>query len=384
MISEQLQPNLFDGIVHLMTNTLCYIAEFISENIISLLYHVYAYFIYIVLNFPRPPHSPRTRRTKKSVFKIPEPEFDPKMLKRRGYAIDEIVSSEYSYQKQMEILMEVYQPLLSRYMIERQMDKFFSPLIKLIAGSKMSVKQFEDEVAKGPKKAEFGNLFAKKLNLVPMFIPYISNYLDFSYTIYQLNINDKNFANELDNLELTNPPLTSLLVAPVQRMPKYVLLLKEVLKGTPEWHSDYKQIQEAIEKLKREAQIADKSISEATRRAQLLDLERNIRNCPKLFEEGRTFLGRFQPTKNNTDLYLLSDLIIITKEKKELLSSNRYSEVNQIIELKKVQSSSVNDDVVILKTTGNDIKLHLAYDAKKLSDLIENQIKELLNTQENK
>ena len=57
MISEQLQPNLFDGIVHLMTNTLCYIAEFISENIISLLYHVYAYFIYIVLNFPRPPHS---------------------------------------------------------------------------------------------------------------------------------------------------------------------------------------------------------------------------------------------------------------------------------------------------------------------------------------
>ncbi|KAH0792509.1 RhoGEF domain containing protein [Histomonas meleagridis] len=352
---------------------LCGIAESISKYIISIVFHVYVYILYVVLKFPRPKHL--TKESKGGAFKIPEPEFDPKMLRRRQYAIDEIVSSEYSYQKYISIILEVYQPLLSKYLTEKQNQSYFGPLIKLSTTSKIAVKVFEEEVSRGAKKAEIGNIFNQKLDLIPVFIPYISNYLNISGIFHQLSLENKAFIKELDQIESENLPFSSLVVAPVQRMPKYVLLLREVLKATPEFHVDHKPLEDAIKKLQREAQIADKSIAEANRRGQLIDLERTIRNCPKLLNDDRRIISRFQPKEKSTELILFNDMILISKEKRELLSRSKFCETKKVIELNKVESAEKADYGVLLKTTGADIKIEIQLRAQELLDSINDLLK---------
>jgi len=43
--------------------------------------------------------------------------------------------------------------------------------------------------------------------------------------------------------------LSSILIQPVQRLPRYQLLIKELLKYTEEGHVDYAPLQEAMKKI---------------------------------------------------------------------------------------------------------------------------------------
>lgn len=42
--------------------------------------------------------------------------------------------------------------------------------------------------------------------------------------------------------------LSSLIVKPIQRLPKYILLLKDFFKHTPEGHPDYSNVKKSLEK----------------------------------------------------------------------------------------------------------------------------------------
>ncbi len=41
-----------------------------------------------------------------------------------------------------------------------------------------------------------------------------------------------------------------LLILPIQRIPRYILLLQEIAKYTPEVHADYQHVLEALSKMK--------------------------------------------------------------------------------------------------------------------------------------
>lgn len=58
---------------------------------------------------------------------------------------------------------------------------------------------------------------------------------------------------------LKRQDLSSYLIAPVQRLPRYVLLLKELLKCTPEDHEDYNDIKQALDGITSIAATVDAS-----------------------------------------------------------------------------------------------------------------------------
>lgn len=51
------------------------------------------------------------------------------------------------------------------------------------------------------------------------------------------------------------PDLTDLLITPVQRPPRYLLMLKELLKRTQESHPDYNNLTTAVQKMERTNQV---------------------------------------------------------------------------------------------------------------------------------
>lgn len=68
---------------------------------------------------------------------------------------------------------------------------------------------------------------------------------------------NKKFARALEKCHHANlnglSGLETLLVVPVQRIPRYVLLLREVLKFTPETHADYAKCRQAFEEMEKVA-----------------------------------------------------------------------------------------------------------------------------------
>lgn len=359
------------GLNQLITNTMCYIAETFIKCVTFFAIHFYYYLIYVVLKQPRPKHK---RRTKKKV-EI-KPEFDPKMLRRRQYAIDELVSSEYNYQNYISQLLEVYQPVFSKFLTDKELDIFFGRILPLVAQSRLCVASFEEECSRGAKDAEIGKLFTQKLDVVSKFIPFISVYLEITTIYNDYSQNNKKFAQKLEEIERKNEPFSSLIVMPVQRMPKYLLLLKEILKATPEWHCDNQPLKDAMTKLQEDAKIADKSVAEANRRSQLINLERSIRNCPPLLNDSRKMVGRWQPSEERTDLYLFTDLVLITKTKNEGILRKKVEELKKSYDLNKVTTIERTETGVSLNLndTPAPANIEIKIRAKELYEAIESQL----------
>ena len=369
--------DLYSGFAHLLTNTLKLISDSIITTILFILYHTYSYVIYVIFKVPRPVHYHNDEEEFEEEIPKPPPVFDQRMLRRRQYAIDELITSEYKYHDYLQLLVDTYEPAFKDFLTYEDRVLFFGSIHPLIDLSENVASIFESQVKMGAKLAEIGNLFLKRLNLVSKFVPFISNYLEIISRFNSLCGSDKKFLKLNSELDKEHEPFTALIVMPVQRMPKYVLLLREISKATPDWHPDYQPLQDAINKLNDEAKDADKSIAEGNRRCQLVELERSIRKCPPLLDDKRRFISRFELTEERTELILLSDMLIITKEKSETLSRKTYIEIKKLIDLRKVEGTEALDNGVNLKTIGADYLIEITDRLKELQDLIDRQIIEL-------
>lgn len=91
-------------------------------------------------------------------------------------------------------------------------------------------------------------------NIIPSFIeysPYINKYSTVNAQIKSLTETNSEFAKFLAGIR-SNPifkgsDLGSLMIRPVQRIPRYELLLKELLVSTPTFHHDYKSLKECVD-----------------------------------------------------------------------------------------------------------------------------------------
>ena len=68
--------------------------------------------------------------------------------------------------------------------------------------------------------------------------------------------------------------LEDFLVKPIQRLPKYVLLLKDLLKHTNEDHPDYNNISSTLNEFHRVNDENNKNMDRFMNRLQVLDLEK--------------------------------------------------------------------------------------------------------------
>lgn len=91
-------------------------------------------------------------------------------------------------------------------------------------------------------------------SIIPQFIkysPFINNHATITYDIKKLSELNQPFSKFLSEIRL-NPDfkgndLGSLLIRPVQRIPRYVLLIESLLNNTPEGHKEYQTLKECYE-----------------------------------------------------------------------------------------------------------------------------------------
>jgi len=119
--------------------------------------------------------------------------------------------------------------------------------------------------------------------------------------LYQNKKPDQAFINILNNgkshpLSQTQA-VNSLLILPVQRVPRYVLLLTDLLKNTDDNHTDYTDTKNALESISSVAEEIDRAIGKAKSSVKCLQIQLMIESqfgkksllLPTLLEPHRNF-----------------------------------------------------------------------------------------------
>jgi len=111
---------------------------------------------------------------------------------------------------------------------------------------------------------------------------------------------------------------SSYLIMPIQRIPRYRLLLEEFIQNTPKDHEDYKKLGDALDKLKGIAHDVDKAIIEQENRERMLKICKKFLDYKEveLLRPGRTFVHEGELTKvcrkerKKRHFFLFSDCLV--------------------------------------------------------------------------
>jgi len=229
---------------------------------------------------------------------------DEQNLRRQNIA-NEILQTEQSYVMHLAFVSECYiMPLMQALrtnkpiISEIEIKKVFSDWNAISEFHyKMLKPEIQARVEKWSPTQILGDIFVKHSEMMKIYTVYVNNYDGVYDKVEQLS-KKKEFKQFLTDAR-TSPRHTQLnllgyLIMPIQRIPRYVLLLADLLKHTPPYHPDYKNLQDAVAKI----QGVAKYINEK---------KREDENSKKLFAIAKSIDGTFDEPLVQSQRYLVRE-----------------------------------------------------------------------------
>ncbi|XP_027879131.1 uncharacterized protein arhgef49 isoform X1 [Xiphophorus couchianus] len=182
-----------------------------------------------------------------------------KLRTERKEAILEFLNTESSYGEDLRIIKEeFYCPMQSAGLLTaEQLAVVFGNVQELIDVNDRFTEHLQDSIDQAFDQGDddlltvyIGEIFLEFVNMLPAFQTYC---LQQSTSVNMLNTLEKEKellrifldVSQNDNTALRRMNLRSFLMAPLQRVTKYPLLLSRIIKVTPECHPDYARLREA-------------------------------------------------------------------------------------------------------------------------------------------
>lgn len=240
----------------------------------------------------------------------------------RRKATEEILTSERSYIAQLDKLVNFFvNPLKSSFnLIDMASHTILFGQLELIHNINsellMRLEADLDDVA---------NAFLK---LAPFFKIYSVYAFDYRNSMILLqNLTTKNspfraFLEQAESRSEVNQKLNSLLIAPIQRVPRYRLLLQQVLLYTSPADSDYKIIQESIKQIESSINHINSVVEDQENIQKMLNIQNSLSNripnimrsvSRKFIKEGLLFKYSANGAMMKRSCVLCSDIFMYCK-----------------------------------------------------------------------
>jgi len=206
-----------------------------------------------------------------------------------------------------------------------------------------------------------------------MYSTYVNGFSAAMITISKCKAKNTEFVAFLESAHESSSSkldLQSYLIMPVQRLPRYVLLLTELLKNTPPTHPGYKALTEALKKVKEIADFVNEAKREAENMQQVLSIQDSLsgKRFLPIIEAHRRFDSKgtiiyYSSRKNfkpkSLQYFLFNDLLVLCwppltiLKGKTQLTKFRVKEMAHLFqcELEDYPDNATLRDVVILKAT---------------------------------
>ena len=223
-----------------------------------------------------------------------------KRYKFRKNVIMELVKTEESYVKSLSVVVtKVINPAREKkYLNEEEMRLLFLNIESIKKFNEGFSKLLNDNLGNfDHQKTLIAQNLDKQIPGFRLYNDYCGKFEDSTSFLRKIKeskhiFNVEFLKNKEETDELENLNLESLLVKPVQRLPKYVLLFRDLLKHTDQDHKDYKNIEKVLEFFKSINEENNKKMDLYVRQFRMLELQKNFPNpnieilCPN-----REYLG---------------------------------------------------------------------------------------------
>ncbi|XP_017128688.1 guanine nucleotide exchange factor DBS [Drosophila elegans] len=252
---------------------------------------------------------------------------NPESGKRLGFrrqAIQEIISSEKSYLDQLELLMNFFvRPLKEQAIIDCSNHTLLFGQIEMIHNLNG---EFLREL-----EANMENVAHAFLKMAPFFKLYSVYAFDYRGALFIIqDLISKNpvfrkFLEQTESRPEVQRKLNSLMIVPIQRVPRYKLLLEQVLLYTSPADADYKLLKESVKEIEATASHINTCVEEQEITQYLIHLQNSLVNrTPNIVKPSRRVIkeGILQKiTHKGTEIkrycVLMSDIFMYCKMVKE-------------------------------------------------------------------
>ncbi|KAL2914974.1 hypothetical protein HK105_205518 [Polyrhizophydium stewartii] len=269
---------------------------------------------------------------------------------KRQEVIFEIISTESDYLDDLEIVCEVYIKQLKRNKMIRPKDMaiIFSNIEQLLPVNQELLKSLMKRRESSPVIEQVGDVFIRVSDYLKMYTMYCSNH---PYALIKLqNVRqNKSVAKFLDQCaqqpECRSLNLANFLLKPVQRVCKYPLFLRELIKATEPEHPDSENLLKALLKIETVVTIINEGARQTEHVHKMLDLQAKFLTKVSLVAPSRVMIrhgpidvrGAQQETKRR-EVFMFNDMLVIAKPEGE-----KYKLI-QMISFDEIYVNSFHDD----------------------------------------
>ena len=283
----------------------------------------------------------------------------------------EILLTERDYIKDLELIIDVYlKPMHERKLLtkSKELADIYSSLRQILPVNKVFYSELEKCKA-GPMINGVGEAFMRVADFFKLYTLYCPVYPKAIDTLTKMHDTDPIYMAVLyeahSRQDYSGLNLESFLMKPVQRICKYPLLLRELLKYTPAGHQDHASLQKANEKIQTIVTVINERSKHVETLVRTMEIIQKLTNGRKFHVPTRHFLKeyavkvRFSDEKNSMRyvLILFNDIMLFCTVPK-LLSGDKYK-VSFGIKLTGlfVNDCKFNERQVITVSSGTAINL---------------------------
>ncbi|KAL9643400.1 hypothetical protein ABK040_010016 [Willaertia magna] len=234
----------------------------------------------------------------------------------------EIVETEKNYVTNIKLLFDRYAvPIEQGGLIPKDYTlKIFKNLNIIISINVALLKELEDSI-KDSTSSSIPVIFNQRAPAFKLYIGYINSYsvalqavkeaMD-KYPSFEKWERQQTFQLAEEGFRAAN--LKNLIIQPIQRLPRYLLLLKELLKYTQEGHPDFSYLQEAVNSFSSLVEYCNEKKHESDNDDKMVKLQAKlkikdlIQPHRKLLKEG---IATIVSSDTSIELYLFTDLFVM-------------------------------------------------------------------------
>lgn len=253
--------------------------------------------------------------------------------RNREKTVREIVSSEKTYIQALRYIIDEYKTPLRlgkpRLIPDEQIDQLFPRVLQTILTLNLKLcGDFEEKVLK-----DFDNeitpiayLFKEFVPFFKMYTTYVNNHENASTELRHLRDDEKFTKYCKEKASICNGlDISSLLIQPIQRIPRYELLIRDLLSNTHDEHPDRTELESCFDELKMMNSRINKSMDEHKRRDAVRIVEEQLGGSAaigftlvgparRLVKKGKFFKMSRQKNIEYT-FFLFSDMLLYCSDR---------------------------------------------------------------------
>eukprot|EP01132_Coremiostelium_polycephalum_P001136 gene1136-1442_t len=248
--------------------------------------------------------------------------------------VQELLSTEKSYVYNLKLIIDIFiRPLINFNAIDQkvlspsEISGIFGNWERLFAINSNLLLLIQNKIDNWHIDQLIGDIFLSNTDELLEYTPYVTNF-DYSRKLLekltQTNVNLRHFLDAAQRDKRSKYlDISSFLIQPIQRLPRYELLLRDILKQTSLNHPDYEFLQKGVSKIREITMYINDQQKERENLSQIIQIQQQLVNtknekisfssASRLIKQGEVKIYK----KKWNFMYLFNSQILLVQKKND-------------------------------------------------------------------